>query len=315
MSDTWFTSTDSVLLSREWYTNENGERVSLPTEPSLVIMTKNDFYKENGMIEGKEIEQYKGWTNEQKEEAYESYVSQQKDEYASKKKEYDEIVSQLTRHTAPIGRHYTPIVCPQDDIVSSDGIGRKFRVPSSLFSVCSSLQSLTDFEVEEEAFPHVQGEVDKNGECQTVSFHYLYCVTGIDWLLWFQENPEAPKDVRNNKLRELLNENYKNLISQEEKDETAKLRPEALSLQRENQELIDGFTPTDRYNVLMTFAEYLGNDDLYETAGWCWGKSVVGFTPRDFRIQWNYPDSYTHEEKVKIYESLSWLNEKDVVIN
>lgn len=314
MADTWFTSTDSVLLSREWYTDESGNKVSLPVAPSLVLMTRNDYYKDNGLVEGKEVDQYKGWNEEQKNEVYESYVSQQKSEYASKKHEYDAFVSSLVRHTVPIGRHYTPIICPQDDIVSSDGIGRKFRVPSSLFSVCSSLQSLADFEVEEDT-SHVQGEVDEKEECQVVSFHYLYCVTGIDWLLWFQENLDAPKDVRNNKLREILKNNYETLISQEEKEETAKLRKEALSLQRENQELIDAFTPTDRYNVLMSFAEYLGNDELYETAGWCWGKSVVGFTPRDFRIQLNEPDAYTYEEKVKIYESLSWLNEKDVVIN
>lgn len=314
MADTWFTSTDSVLLSREWYTDESGNKVSLPVAPSLVLMTRNDYYKDNGLVEGKEVDQYKGWNEEQKNEVYESYVSQQKSEYASKKQEYDAFVSSLVRHTVPIGRHYTPIICPQDDIVSSDGIGRKFRVPSSLFSVCSSLQSLADFEVEEDT-SHVQGEVDEKEECQVVSFHYLYCVTGIDWLLWFQENLDAPKDVRNNKLQEILGKNYETLISQEEKEETAKLRKEALSLQRENQELIDAFTPTDRYNVLMSFAEYLGNDELYETAGWCWGKSVVGFTPRDFRIQLNVPDAYTYEEKVKIYESLSWLNEKDVVIN
>lgn len=314
MADTWFTSTDSVLLSREWYTDESGNKVSLPVAPSLVLMTRNDYYKDNGLVEGKEVDQYKGWNEEQKNEVYESYVSQQKSEYASKKHEYDAFVSSLVRHTVPIGRHYTPIICPQDDIVSSDGIGRKFRVPSSLFSVCSSLQSLADFEVEEDT-SHVQGEVDEKEECQVVSFHYLYCVTGIDWLLWFQENLDAPKDVRNNKLQEILGKNYETLISQEEKEETAKLRKEALSLQRENQELIDAFTPTDRYNVLMSFAEYLGNDELYETAGWCWGKSVVGFTPRDFRIQLNVPDAYTYEEKVKIYESLSWLNEKDVVIN
>lgn len=314
MADTWFTSTDSVLLSREWYTDESGNRVSLPTAPSLVLMTRNDYYKDNGLVEGKEVDQYKGWNEEQKNEVYESYVSQQKSEYASKKQEYDAFVSSLVRHTVPIGRHYTPIICPQDDIVSSDGIGRKFRVPSSLFSVCSSLQSLADFEVEEDT-SHVQGEVDEKEECQVVSFHYLYCVTGIDWLLWFQENLDAPKDVRNNKLQEILGKNYETLISQEEKEETAKLRKEALSLQRENQELIDAFAPTDRYNVLMSFAEYLGNDELYETAGWCWGKSVIGFTPRDFRIQLNVPDAYTYEEKVKIYESLSWLNEKDVVIN
>lgn len=314
MADTWFTSTDSVLLSREWYTDESGNKVSLPTAPSLVLMTRNDYYKDNGLVEGKEVNQYKGWNEEQKNEVYESYVSQQKSEYASKKQEYDAFVSSLVRHTVPIGRHYTPIICPQDDIVSSDGIGRKFRVPSSLFGVCSSLQSLADFEVEEEA-SHVQGEVDEKEECQVVAFHYLYCVTGIDWLLWFQENLDAPKDVRNNKLREILRSNYETLISQEEKDEIVSLRKEALSLQRENQELIDAFTPTDRYNILMSFAEYLGNEELYETAGWCWGKSVEGFTPRDFRIQLNVPDAYTYEEKVKIYESLSWLNEKDVVIN
>ncbi|AMQ10949.1 hypothetical protein [Brazilian marseillevirus] len=313
MSDTWFTSTDSVLLSREWYTNESAERVSLPDGPSLVITSRNDFYKENGMVEGKETEEHKGWTEEQKDVKYESYVSQLKNEYAAKKNEYDARVSSLTRHTLPIGRHHTPVVCPQEDIVSSEPKGRKFRIPSSLFEVCSSLQSLSEFE--EEVFPHVQGETDENGECQTVGFHYLYCVTGVEWLLWNQGNPEAPKDVKMNKLRELLAENYKSVISDEEKEEYKSLREEALSLQKENQELIDAFGPTDRYNILLDFAEYIGNEQLYDIAGWCWGKSVEGFTPRDFRIQLNFPDIYTYEEKVKIRDSLSWLNEKDVVIN
>ncbi|AHC55033.1 hypothetical protein D1R32_gp316 [Tunisvirus fontaine2] len=314
MSDAWFTSTDSVLLSREWYTNKDGQLVTLPEEPSLVIMTKSDFYKDRGMIEGKEVDKYKGWTEEQKNEAYEAYSSELKEQYAKEKEEYNQIVSSFERHTSVIGRHYTPIVCPQNDIVSSEPTGRKFRVPSSLFPVCSSLQSLCDFETEDET-SHVQGEKDENEECQSVSFHYLYCVAGIEWLLWFQENKDAPQDVRNDKLREILHANYESQISQEEKDHRKSLKKEALSLQRENQELVDAFEETDRYYILMDYAKYLGNDDLYETAGWCWGKSVVGFTPRDFRIQLNYPDIYTYEEKVKIRDSLSWLNEKDVPIN
>lgn len=186
--------------------------------------------------------------------------------------------------TQKLGRYYTPIICPQDDLCFSEPQGRSFHVPVSLL-----------------------GTNKKFTEGQRVPYHYLYCVTGVDWILWHQENAEEQRDVKMQKLRELLQQNCDSLVSQEEKTERVNLLEKSLSLQRENNPLVDSFTLTDRYNILMSFAEYIGNDELYDTAGWCFGKSVMGFTSKDFRIVLDVEDVITTEEKLALAEELPEL--------
>lgn len=192
----------------------------------------------------------------------------------------------------PIGRYYTPIICPQDDLCFSEPQGRIFHIPVSFL-----------------------GADKKFSEGERVPFHYLYCVTGVDWLVWHQENANEDESVKMQKLRELLQQNYDSLVSREEKTERVNLLEKSLSLQRENNPLVDSFTLTDRYNILMSFAEHIGSNELRNTAGWCWGKSVEGFTPKDFRILLDVKD-IPIEEKLAIVEALSSMrNCDDVVVN
>lgn len=187
----------------------------------------------------------------------------------------------------PIGRYYTPIICPQRDLRFSEPEGRIFHIPVSFL-----------------------GADKKFGEGERVPFHYLYCVTGVDWILWHQENAEEQRHIKTQKLEELLQRNYDFLVSEEEKAERANLLGKSLSLQRENHPLVDSFRLNNRYNILMSFAEYIGNDELYDTAGWCFGESVIGFTPKDFRIVLDLEDVITTEEKLALAKELP-----DLVIN
>ncbi|AQQ73811.1 hypothetical protein [Kurlavirus BKC-1] len=193
--------------------------------------------------------------------------------------------------TQKLGRYYTPIICPQDDLCFSEPQGRSFCIPVSLF-----------------------GSNKKFSEGERVPFHYLYCVTGVDWLVWHKENANEDESVKMQKLRELLQQNYESLVSQEEKTERANLLEKSLSLQRENHPLVDSFTLTDRYNILMSFAEHIGSNELRNTAGWCWGKSVEGFTPKDFRILLDVKD-IPMKEKLAIVEALFSLDTDDIVVN
>ncbi|AEA07242.1 conserved hypothetical protein [Lausannevirus] len=199
--------------------------------------------------------------------------------------------TEIQKFEVPLGRYYTPIICPQDDLCFSEPEGRNFHIPTSFL-----------------------GTDKKFTEGERVPFHYLYCVTGVDWLVWHQENAKESENTKRQKLRELLQQNYDSLISQEEKEKRASLLEDSLSLQRENNPLVDSFKLTDRYNILMRFAELIGNDELYETAGHCWGKSVVGFTPKDFRILLDVEGIPT-KEKCAILKALFSLRDGELVMN
>ncbi|ALX27613.1 hypothetical protein GMAR_ORF239 [Golden Marseillevirus] len=313
MSDAWYTSTDSVLLSRNWFEDAKGDRVSPPEEPSLVILSESDFYAENGMLKGKETPQNKDMTDQAREEAYNAYVAQRKETYANERKAYQQALQSLTEKSVVIGRYFTPIICPQDDIVSSEPQGRKFRIPSSLFPLCPSLSCLSDFEADE-TVSHTEGEVDTNNECPTMPFHYIYCVTAFQWLAWLDANKGATDLQKMEMMTNLLKENYEKLPEEERKEMETK-KESALKLQRENNPLVDSFTHTQRFIILEDLADYLGSTDLYECAGMCGAKAVKGFTMKDFRILKNVKDQFSYARKLEILEELSWLNVKDVVIN
>lgn len=193
--------------------------------------------------------------------------------------------------TQKLGRYYTPIICPQNDLCFSKPEGRNFCIPLSFI-----------------------GADKKFMEGERVPLHYLYCVTSVDWLVWHQENTKEHESVKMQKLRELLQQNYDSLVSQEEKAERVNLLEKSLSLQRENHPHADSFELTNRYNLIFEFGELIENKDLKEVAARCFAQSVVGFTPKDFRILLDVED-IPMEEKRAIAESLSFLGVDDVVIN
>ncbi|AVR53133.1 hypothetical protein MarSH_428 [Marseillevirus Shanghai 1] len=294
MAGIWYSSTDSVLVSSEKYLNKDQEYVHPPPLPIFSVMSESDFYKTYG-----------------KDKDWEGFLAEEKKKFAEEQADYRKEMGELTLETKEIGRFYTPILCPKPEVVSSEPRGRKWFIPESLFSRCSALACLEDFEREEES--HIEGEPD-NGECTRVPFHYLYCKTAVDFLLWMEQNKEAEKEEMAKQLREILNKNYELVVSEEEKEERERLREASLNLQRENCQRVDSFKMTDRFNILFAIHEFLGNSDLYEAAGRCNAQAVIGFTPKDFRILLDKPDR-PMEEKLKIYEKLSWLNEKDIEIN
>ncbi|BAU79974.1 hypothetical protein A9K97_gp377 [Tokyovirus A1] len=294
MAGIWYSSTDSVLVSSEKYINKEGEYVDPPALPEFSVMSQSDFYKSFG-----------------KDQDWEAFLSGKKEKFAKEQAEYKAEMDSLTIERKDIGRFYTPILCPKPEIVSSEPQGRKFHVSESLFGGCTALSSLQDFELEEENYK--EGEPD-NGECTRLPFHYLYCKTAVDFLLWREQNKEVEyKDLAPH-LREILLKNYGEIVTEEENEQREKTKEEVLSFQRENCKLVDNFRLTDRFNLLYELSTFLGNEDLLQAAGHANAEAVRGFTPKDFRIQLDKPD-IPMEEKRKIYEKLSWLNEKDIEIN
>lgn len=294
MAGIWYSSTDSVLISSEKYINKEGEYVEPPVLPEFSVMSQSDFYKTYG-----------------KDKDWEAFLANEKEAFAKEQEEYKKQMESLTVERKDIGRFYTPILCPNPEIVSSEPQGRKFYIPPSLFDNCSSLSLMKEFETEEENFK--EGEPN-NDECTHLPFHYLYCKTAVDFLLWRENNKEVEyKDLAPH-LREILLKNYGEIVTEEELKYREKTKEQALSFQRENCNLVDNFRMTDRYNLLYEISLFLGSEDLRQASGYANAEAVRGFTPKDFRIQLDKPD-IPMEEKLKIYEKLSWLNEKDIEIN
>nr|WQM86940.1 hypothetical protein [Marseillevirus cajuinensis] len=349
MEGIWYSSTDSVLISSEKYFDQQGNYVETPQPPVFSVMSQPDFHKTYGtekiekqfsMVQ-KDLENWeelpekerekihREFIDEGKNKEWESFLAQEKDKFAQEKEKYKELMASLTLKKNDIGRFYTPILCPKSHIVSSEPQGRKFFVPESLFGSCGALCSMAEFE-QTEPENHKEGEPDNDGECVRLPFHYLYCKTAVDFILWCNENKDIAEKTASatpneaikcpvvataaKKLKEILAKNYELVVPQQEKDERKAQKKEALSLQRENHEKIDSFEMTDRFNILFNISEYLDNKCLYNAAGVCNAEAVIGFTPKDFRIQLDKPDR-PMEDKLATYKELSWLNEKDLEIN
>lgn len=216
-----------------------------------------------------------------------------------------------------LGVFNTPVVQPKHGVVSIEetSFGRKFRIPASVFGMCTALESMTSFEQEETE--HVEGEVDHERVCNSAPFHYLYCKSAIDWLVWFSENTGSTQEERDDKLREITKQNHENFMTSLYPEEIVlyKARLNAgFDLQRERCERADGIEPFERFTQLMELSHFVGNEDLYQTSGRCFGKMVKGFTPKDFRILNNF-DDIGEERKKKIVEDYHWLAIVDPVIN
>nr|WRK65427.1 hypothetical protein MarFTME_382 [Marseillevirus futianmevirus] len=294
MDGIWYSSTDSVLVSSEKYLNDKGEYVEPPQLPVFSVMSQSDFYKTYGP-----------------EKDWDAFLAAEKDKFAQEQENYKREMASLTLERKELGRYITPIICPRSDIVSSEPRGRKFFVPETLFRMCGSLASMQDYE--REAEEHNEGESDDDGECVRLPFHYLYCRTAVDFLVWKSQNEGVEDEESAKQLRKILNENYES-ISKEEKEEIEKQRKDILSFQRENCEKADSFGMTDRFHLLFYISDFLDNKDLHNASGICNAETVVGFTPKDFRIQLDKPDR-PMEDKLATYKELSWLNEKDLEIN